>query len=175
MTPRISAKVLATSLALAIPMIAMPAVASAETTTTTAAPTQISETVVQLEPELRTALNDAIAEEEVSARTAATDTPEVVAVRISEEEAVPLDAEGNEIQARFGWGDAWNATKCTAAVAAALVPGTAAFRAVRALGGVGKVVQIIRQAKTFDAALAALGGTAGQILGIAAVQEYCFS
>lgn len=174
MTPRISAKVLATSLALAIPMIAMPAVASAETTTTTAAPTQISETVVQLEPELRTALNDAIAEE-VSARTAATDTPEVVAVRISEEEAVPLDAEGNEIQARFGWGDAWNATKCTAAVAAALVPGTAAFRAVRALGGVGKVVQIIRQAKTFDAALAALGGTAGQILGIAAVQEYCFS
>ncbi|MDO4929206.1 MAG: hypothetical protein Q3976_09155 [Corynebacterium sp.] len=175
MKSRILRKLLAAFLALTVPMVALPAIAAAETTTTTASPTQNSEAVVRLEPELRTALNDIIAEEASIARTIAADYPEVVAVRVTEEEVVPLDAERSEIQIRSGWGEAWNATKYTAAISAVLVPGTATFWAVSALGGVGKVVQIIQQAKTVAAALAALGGTAGQILGIAAVQEHCFS
>lgn len=85
---------------------------------------------------------------------------------------VAANADGDETITPYGL---WDATKCTAAIAAVAVPGAQAYRAIRALGGVRETVRLLAGASTVDDWLAIGGGTAVEILGIAGVEEYCFN
>lgn len=59
---------------------------------------------------------------------------------------VGVDADG--IETMSFWGGVWDATKCTAAIAAVFVPGAQAYRAIRALGGVRETVRLLAGAST---------------------------
>ena len=72
------------------------------------------------------------------------------------------------------WGDAWKYTKCVAAVGAAFIPASKAYKAIKGLGGVAEAAKLLWVSKDMAAFKAAAGNTALDILGIAAIQSNCF-
>lgn len=91
----------------------------------------------------------------------------------------------NEIMPLGFWGDLWDDIKviagktwdianCGAAITAVFVPGAAAYKAIKGLGGVKATVQLLAKASTTSDWLAIGGGAAAEILGIDGVQTYCF-
>ena len=95
---------------------------------------------------------------------------------------VPGDAEGNPLllaQAGGGAGGgagatAWKVTKCAAHITAVVLPGTAAFRAVKGLGGVASTARLLVGAGTKKEFRKIAGGAASEIIGISGIEENCF-
>lgn len=75
---------------------------------------------------------------------------------------------------KHGMMKACDVAKCTAAITAVFVPGAAAYKAIKALGGVKATVQLLAGASKASDWLAIGGGAAAEILGIDGVQTYCF-
>ncbi|MFC9542607.1 hypothetical protein ACFTQ7_22455 [Lysinibacillus sp. NPDC056959] len=91
----------------------------------------------------------------------------------------------NEIMALGFWGElwddiktvagkTWDVAKCGAAITAVFVPGAAAYKSIKALGGVKSTVQLLAKASNTSDWLAIGGGAAAEILGIDGVKTYCF-
>ncbi|MFE3187108.1 hypothetical protein ACFXKR_40660 [Streptomyces violascens] len=72
------------------------------------------------------------------------------------------------------WGDAWKYTKCVAAVGAAFIPASKAYKAIKGLGGVAEAAKLLWVSKDMAAFKAAAGNTALDILGVSAIQANCF-
>lgn len=71
------------------------------------------------------------------------------------------------------WGGAWQVAKCAAHLTLVLLPTSAAFKAVKALGGIKKTAQLLVGAgNAKDFALIA-GGFAAEILGIQGIYDNC--
>ncbi|MGP5629545.1 hypothetical protein [Corynebacterium casei] len=88
----------------------------------------------------------------------------------------PGDAEGNPLLlARAGAGaTAWKVTKCIAHITLVVLPGTAAFRAIRGLGGIAYTARLLVGAGTKKEFRKIAGGAAAEILGISGIEENCF-
>lgn len=101
---------------------------------------------------------------------------DLVATTIAgENEVMPLGFWGNlwdDIKVVAG--KTWDVAKCTAAITAVFVPGAAAYKAIKALGGVKATVQLLAQASNVNDWLIIGGGAAAEILGIDGVQTHCF-
>lgn len=72
------------------------------------------------------------------------------------------------------WNKAWQATKCAAHLTLLVVPGTAAFRAIKSLGGIKKTAQLLVGAGNAKDFAAIAGGAASAILGLDGVYDNCF-
>lgn len=70
--------------------------------------------------------------------------------------------------------DTWNSMKCGAALGAAFVPGSAAFKAIKAGGGVKKVLATLASVDTKKGALSALGSGGSTLFGIKSIKKACF-
>ncbi|MGW2320103.1 hypothetical protein [Streptomyces sp. NPDC001680] len=82
--------------------------------------------------------------------------------------------QGITVTPRSWWGDAWKYTKCVAAVGAAFIPGAKAYKAIKELGGVAEAAKLLWVSRDIKAFKAAAGNAALDILGVAAIQSYCF-
>lgn len=72
------------------------------------------------------------------------------------------------------WDKAWQVTKCVAHITLVLVPGTAAYRAVKGLGGIKKTAQLLVGAGNAKDFAKIAGGLASAILGIEGIANNCF-
>ncbi|RSO03350.1 hypothetical protein DMH18_37700 [Streptomyces sp. WAC 06783] len=72
------------------------------------------------------------------------------------------------------WGTAWKYTKCVAAVGAAFIPATKAYKAIKGLGGVKEAAKLLVGAGNVKDFKKAAGNAALDILGISAIQTNCF-
>ncbi|MEU2793975.1 hypothetical protein [Streptomyces sp. NPDC007100] len=72
------------------------------------------------------------------------------------------------------WGTAWKYTKCVAAVGAAFIPATKAYKAIKGLGGVKEAAKLLVGAGNKKDFMKAAGNAALDILGIGAIQSNCF-
>lgn len=83
-------------------------------------------------------------------------------------------ADGSEIAFFSFWGTAWKYTKCVAAVGAAFIPASKAYKAIKGLGGVAKAARLLLGAGSRADFLKVAGNSALDILGISAIQSNCF-
>ncbi|MDF3292378.1 hypothetical protein [Streptomyces silvisoli] len=72
------------------------------------------------------------------------------------------------------WGTTWKYTKCVAAVGAAFIPTSKAYKAIKELGGVAEAAKLLVMAGDVNAFKRAAGNAALDILGIGAIQSNCF-
>ncbi|MGF1431682.1 hypothetical protein [Kitasatospora sp. LaBMicrA B282] len=72
------------------------------------------------------------------------------------------------------WNTAWKYTKCVAAVAAAFIPASKAYKAIKGLGGVADAARLLVKAGSAAEFKQAAGNAALNILGISAIQSNCF-
>jgi len=70
--------------------------------------------------------------------------------------------------------DTWNSIKCGGALGAAFIPGAKAYKAIKAAGGVKKVLSILASVDTKKGALSALGSGGSTLFGIKAIKKACF-
>lgn len=68
----------------------------------------------------------------------------------------------------------WKITKCAASVALVFIPGRAAYKAIKALGGVRKTARLLVGAGNADDFVKIAGGAAAEILGIDGLAKNCF-
>ncbi|MGE7910803.1 hypothetical protein [Lysinibacillus xylanilyticus] len=74
----------------------------------------------------------------------------------------------------FGfWGGAWQVAKCAAHLTLVLLPTSAAFKAVKALGGIKKTAQLLVGAGNAKDFAIIAGGVAAEILGIQGIYDNC--
>lgn len=71
-------------------------------------------------------------------------------------------------------GSTWKYTKCVAAVGAAFIPASKAYKAIKGLGGVAAAAKLLWVSKDIAAFKAAAGNVALDILGVSAIQANCF-
>ncbi|WHM38260.1 hypothetical protein [Streptomyces sp. BPTC-684] len=81
---------------------------------------------------------------------------------------------GSPVVAFSPWGKAWKYTKCVAYVTAAFVPGAAAYKAIKALGGVKTTAKLLIKAGNSDDFLKLAGGSASEIIGVKGIRDNCF-
>ncbi|MGA5133173.1 hypothetical protein QZH56_12375 [Streptomyces olivoreticuli] len=75
----------------------------------------------------------------------------------------------------FGWWDTtWKYTKCVAAVGAAFIPTSKAYKAIKELGGVTEAAKLLIVSRDMNAFKRAAGNAALDILGVSAIQSNCF-
>jgi hypothetical protein len=72
------------------------------------------------------------------------------------------------------WNTVWKYTKCVAAVGAAFIPATKAYKAIKGLGGVVDAAKLLVKAGSVADFKRAAGGAALNILGVSAIQSNCF-
>ncbi|MGW7555960.1 hypothetical protein [Streptomyces rimosus] len=104
-------------------------------------------------------------------------TDQVVAAMYPAEPAAQrevLNHLGGGVQTRGFWGSAWKYTKCVAAVGAASIPATKAYKAIKGLGGVAEAAKLMIKAGSAAEFKKAAGNAALNILGISAIQNNCF-
>ncbi|WP_022795191.1 hypothetical protein [Marinococcus halotolerans] len=89
-------------------------------------------------------------------------------------EFVAETADDGSISLYGFWGGAWKVTKCAGHLGLVIFPGMAAFRAVKALGGMKTTAELLVKAGSVDEFIAIGGGAAAEIVGIQGVQENCF-
>lgn len=70
--------------------------------------------------------------------------------------------------------DTWNSMKCGAALGAAFIPGAKAYKAIKAAGGVKKVLSVLAGVDTKKGALSALGSGGSTMFGVKAIKKACF-
>ncbi len=70
--------------------------------------------------------------------------------------------------------DTWNSMKCGAALGAAFVPGTKAYKLIKAAGGIKKILTVLASVDTKKGALSALGSGGSSLFGIKAIKKACF-
>jgi len=71
------------------------------------------------------------------------------------------------------WGGAWQVAKCAAHLTLVLLPTSAAFKAVKALGGIKKTAQLLVGAGNAKDFAIIAGGVAAEILGIQGIYDNC--
>ncbi|WP_427108624.1 hypothetical protein [Lysinibacillus xylanilyticus] len=71
------------------------------------------------------------------------------------------------------WGGAWQVAKCAAHLTLVLLPTSAAFKAVKALGGIKKTAQLLVGAGNAKDFAVIAGGVAAEILGIQGIYDNC--
>ncbi|WP_297006169.1 hypothetical protein [uncultured Corynebacterium sp.] len=171
------ARLLSTGRRKALIAVAVPAIAlSVGATQAVAAPAptpqeQQSTTIVELTAEDIAAANDLAAERGEPA------LPEnITSVQVDGEgNFTALDKNGDPVlMSRGFWGSAWKVTKCVAHLTLVILPGTAAFRAVKALGGITATARLLVGAGSWAEFRAVAGGAASEIIGISGIQENCF-
>lgn len=184
MATRVPKRFLAIALAVTVPLAALPSAAAdsqtAETErTSTASAGENEPTITTLPsgskgmivtPEVRAEANLLAAE-----RGEDPLPDSVEAVEITDEGYHAVDADGNPVAVPFGfWDTSWKVTKCVAFVTAAVLPGTAAFRAIRSLGGITQAAKLLVQAGSWAEFRNIAGGAASEIIGIAGIEDNCF-
>ncbi|WP_172387053.1 hypothetical protein [Streptomyces sp. MNP-20] len=68
----------------------------------------------------------------------------------------------------------WSSVKCGGALGAAFVPGHKAYKAIKAAGGVKKVLATLAGVDTLAGAMAALGAGGTTLFGIKSIKKACF-
>ncbi|MBM7578221.1 hypothetical protein [Jeotgalibacillus terrae] len=98
-----------------------------------------------------------------------------VSVKLKDEHTfLAVTDSGEEVILPAGfWGGAWQVTKCVAHLTLVLIPGGAAFKAVRALGGIKTTAQLLVGAGNAKDFLLIAGGSASAILGIDGIYKNC--
>lgn len=137
-----------------------------------ASPTVVAEdiSVIYLDAEAIEAANSLAAERGEEGLPA-----EVQSVIVAPEGIFAADSAGNPVQLLENPFDtAWKVTKCIAFITVAVLPGTAAFRAIRGLGGIAQAARLLVQAGSAAEFRAVAGNVAAEIIGIAGIQNNCF-
>ncbi|WP_369215285.1 hypothetical protein [Streptomyces flavofungini] len=70
--------------------------------------------------------------------------------------------------------DTWNSMKCGGALAAAFHPGTASYKAIKAAGGVKKLVAVLSGVNSKRGAASALGSGFTTLFGVKSIKKACF-
>lgn len=80
-----------------------------------------------------------------------------------------------QIMTRSVGDTAWKITKCGAALALAIYPGTKAYKFAKGLGGIKQTAKLLVDATTKAEKKKFLLGLGMEVLGIADVEQYCLS
>ncbi|MGV2914786.1 hypothetical protein [Streptomyces alfalfae] len=70
--------------------------------------------------------------------------------------------------------DTWNSMKCGGALAAAFHPGTASYKAIKAAGGVKKLLAVLSGVNSKRGAASALGSGFTTLFGVKSIKKACF-
>ncbi|MFH8343713.1 hypothetical protein [Streptomyces sp. NPDC018045] len=84
------------------------------------------------------------------------------------------EAARSNVTAYGFWDTTWKYTKCVAAVGAAFIPTSKAYKAIKELGGVAEAAKLLVVSRDWNAFKAAAGNAALDILGVSAIQANCF-
>jgi len=93
----------------------------------------------------------------------------------SDDTFVAITETGENIVLPAGfWGAAWQVAKCATHLTLVVIPGGAAMRAIKSLGGIKKTAELLVKAGNAKEFAVIAGGAAAEILGIDGVIENCF-
>lgn len=93
----------------------------------------------------------------------------------SDDSFVATTQTGEELVMPAGfWGTTWQVAKCAGHLTLVAIPGGAAFKAIKSLGGMKKTAQLLIGAGNAKDFVAIAGGAASTILGLDGIYENCF-